>query len=443
MREVLSPIRITDTTVWADGAWTGGVDVLVSGGRVKAVVPTGSRPPAPGAEHVDGRGAYVLPGFVNAHTHLHQTLMRGLAEGEPLIRWLLHVAEGTVALTPEQAYTAALAAAVEALRSGTTTLVEHGWPHPDPRVHDAVLRALDDAGIRALVCRGVADRADATRRWGFEPRLMQPLAEALAHADALAAGAPERVSVGLAVPNPRSLTPAGMRAVRAFAEERRMSVSIHLLETTTDDEMCAEHAGAGAVEYLAASDFLWDRLLAVHCVRLDDAGRSALARHGVGVAYCPVSNMRLGSGVAPVPDLLAAGLRVGIGVDGAASNDTQDMLETMRFGAYVQRAARGRADLLGFADMMRLATDGANKVLGLESRPRGVVAGAAADLTLVRFERDFACLPVRDPGATLLTAGSHRVVDTVLVAGEVVVRDGRSTRVDEDALIARLRAVGA
>ncbi|MFC6885627.1 MULTISPECIES: amidohydrolase family protein [Actinomadura] len=429
-------LLVRDVTVWTGGRWLPGRDVLVHDGRVVSVRP---HDPAPTpAEVVDGTGGHLVPGLVNTHTHLHQALMRGIAEGEPLIRWLRYVAEGTVALTPEQAYVAAAAASLEALRSGTTALVEHMWPHPSRAVHDAVLRALDDTGVRAVVCRGVADRPDTTRKWGFEPRLMEPLDDVLAHVDELAARtAGSRVSIGLAVPNPRSLTPDGLRRVRAFAEERGMPASIHLLETGTDEDMCREHAGVGAVGYLADAGFLWDRLLAVHCCELDADGRRALAANGVGVSYNPLSNMRLGSGVAPVPEMLEAGIRVGLGVDGAASNDTQDALETMRMGAYLQRAVRGRSDLLGFADMIRLATTGANGVVGLEDRPDGVVPGVQADLVLLRFDRDLACVPVHDPGATLLTTGSSRTVDTVLVDGEVVIADGRSTRMDEKRLIAR------
>ncbi|WP_018656193.1 amidohydrolase family protein [Actinomadura flavalba] len=431
-----TPTVIANTTVWSQGRWLAGQDVRLSGGRVTAVEPHGLR--APGGDVLDGTGGHLIPGLVNTHTHLHQSIMRGVAEGEPLIRWLRYVAEGTVALTPEQAYVAAAAASVEALRSGTTTLVEHMWPHPDPAVHTAILAALADTGIRAVVCRGVADRPDTTRKWGFEPRLMDPLEVALAHVDELAARtAGGRVTLGVAVPNPRSMTPDGLRRVRAFAGERDMTVSIHLLETPTDDAMCREHAGTGAVGYLRDAGFLWERLLAVHCCALDDDGRRELAAHGVGVSYNPLSNMRLGSGVAPVPQMLDAGLRVGLGVDGAASNDTQDALETMRIGAYLQRAVHGRADLLGFAAMLELATTGANAVLGAEERPEGVVPGVQADLALLRFDRDLACVPVLDPGATLLTTGSNRVVDTVLVDGEVLIADGRSTRLDERDLIER------
>lgn len=435
-------LTITDATVWSRGAWQAHRDVQINSGRVSGLVPAGSADTTTSALVVDGAGGHVIPGLVNTHTHLHQVLLRGVAEGEPLIRWLRYVAEGTVALTPEQAYLATAVAAVEALRSGTTALVEHMWPIPSTDVHEAIIRALNEAGIRAVLCRGVADRADPTRRWGFEPRLMQPLGETLQHIDHLVTatkGTP--TTVGVAVPNPRSLTQDGMATVRAFAEERALPVSIHLLETMTDEQMTQEHAGVGAVAHLNDAGFLWDRLLAVHCVMLNDEGQRTLADHGVAISYNPISNMRLGSGVAPVPDMIEAGLRIGLGVDGAASNDRQDALEALRFGSYLQRAARQRSDLLGFAQMLQIATTGANAVLGLEDRPDGVVPGMQADLVLLRFDRDLACLPVLDPGASLLTTGSNRIVDTVLVDGRVILRDGHSAFLDERDLGARIQSV--
>ncbi|MGV9669439.1 amidohydrolase family protein [Gordonia sp. NPDC003504] len=426
----MSDTVFSDVTVYSGGMWLSHRDVRATGGVVESIDETGS-----GATPSDAdirSGGYLIPGFVNTHTHLQQSLMRGIAECTPLLEWLLAVGEESVAITPQRAYTAAVAACLEALRSGTTTVVEHMWPHPDDEVHGAMIQALRDTGIRAVLGRGVADRPDATRKWGFEPRLMQPLDEVCDHIDHLrdqVAGSP--ISMALAVPNPRSLTENGMTHLREFAQVRDMSVSIHLLETPTDDRMCLEHAGVGAVEYLDGAGFLWDRVLAVHCVELDDVGQGILAERGVAVSHNPLSNMRLGSGVAPIPQMLDRGLAVGLGVDGAVSNDTQDMLETFRVAAYLQRAMHKRADLLGFGEMLDIACGGANVALGLPEIIGGVSVGDPADLTLIRFDRDYATLPVRDPGASVLTTGSPRIVDTVMVDGQVVVADGRSTRIDE------------
>ncbi|MFW0786538.1 amidohydrolase family protein [Gordonia sp. CPCC 206044] len=427
----MSPmIAFSDVTVYTGGRWLPHQDVHVAEGVVTAVDDTAH--PGTGTGHL-------IPGFVNTHTHLQQSLMRGIAECTPLLEWLLAVGEESVAITPERAYLAAVSACLEALRSGTTTVVEHMWPHPSDEVHGAVIQALRDTGIRAVLGRGVADRPDATRRWGFEPRLMQPLGEVLDHIDHLRGQVDRsRISVALAVPNPRSVTESGMATLREFARSRDMPVSIHLLETPTDDRMCLEHVGIGAVEYLDSNGFLWDRVLAVHCVELDDVGQRILAERGVAVSHNPLSNMRLGSGVAPVPAMLDRGLMVGLGVDGAASNDTQDMLETFRIAAYVQRAVHKRADLLGFGEMLDIACGGANTALGLPEVVGGVSVGGPADLTLIRFDRDHATLPVRDAGASLLTTGSRSIVDTVMVDGEVVVADGRSTRVDEASIVKEL-----
>ncbi|MEV6556090.1 amidohydrolase family protein [Nocardia sp. NPDC051756] len=431
-------VVIGDVTVYTCGAWLSGQDVVVRDGAVIALGPA-ARDAHRGLPFVDGSGGYLLPGFVNTHTHLQQAVLRGIGEGLPLLEWLRCVGERTVAATPEQTYLSALAGGLELLRSGVTTVVEHLWPNRSEAVHDAMIRALAELGIRVVLGRGIADRADPTRRWGLDPRLMQPLPDAFAHIDDLDAQLTgSRIDTALAVPNPRCLTPDGMAAAREYAERTGKTVSIHVLETETDEEMCRLHAGRGAVDYLDAGGLLWDRTLAVHCCHLDSSGRSVFAARGVSVSYNPLSNMRLGSGVAPVPEMLAAGIDVGLGVDGAASNDTQDMLLTLRMGSYLQRATRKRADLLGFDEMLRMATRGADRVLGRPTAEPGVAIGDRGDLTLIRFDRDFACLPVLDPGATLLTTGSPRVVDTVWVDGEAVIRDGRSTRVDTELLARRL-----
>ncbi|WP_280266267.1 amidohydrolase family protein [Nocardia wallacei] len=437
-------VVIADTTVYAATGtgprWLAGQDVVVEAGVVTAIGPgagSGSKLPV-----VDGSGGHLLPGFVNTHTHLQQAVLRGVGEGLPLLEWLRCVGEHTVAATAEQTYLAALAGGLELLRGGVTTVVEHMWPNPSEEVHDAALRALTDLGIRVVFGRGVADRADASRRWGLDPRLMQPLPTIFDHIEALddrLTGS--RITTALAVPNPRCLTPEGMAAVSEFAGRHGKTLSIHLSETGTDDEMCRLHAGCSAVDYLDAGGLLGPRTLAVHCCHLDEYARHMLAEREVAVSYNPLSNMRLGSGVAPIPQLLRAGVAVGLGVDGAASNDTQDMLLALRMGAYLQRVAHARADVLGPDAMLRMATRGADGVLGRSPMPSGVSDGERGDLTLIRFDRDFACLPVRDPGATLLTAASPRVIDTVWVDGEAVIRDGRSTRISERDLVDRLRVM--
>ncbi|MFT4264350.1 MAG: amidohydrolase family protein [Nocardioides sp.] len=437
------PAAVTDVTVWTGSGWRAHTDVLLAGGLVGDLLDHDPARVWP-EEVVSGRGGHLIPGFTNTHTHLQQSVLRGAGEGRPLLEWLLAIGEGMVATTPETAYVATVAGALEGLLGGTTLLVEHGWSHPDPAIWDAVRRGLDHVGVRAVLGVGWADRADATRRWGFEPRLMKPVEEVFDDLTGLMkATAGSRIAMAVAVANARTITPDGMALVRGFADDHGLPVTIHLSETGTDDAMCREHAGVDAVTYLERGGLLGGHLLAVHGVALSREAAARLASHGVGLSWNPVSNMRLGSGVAPVGEWRELGLAVGLGVDGPGSNDRQDMWETLRSGAYVQRAVQGRADVLPFAEMIALAVDGAAAVLGRPAArvPGAVEVGRPADLTLVRFDRDFGCLPVTDPGASMLTTGTPRIVDTVLVEGEVVVRDGRSTRIDVGALTEALLAL--
>jgi len=168
-----------------------------------------------------------------------------------------------------------------------------------------------------------------------------------------------------------------------------------------------------------------------------------MAARRCGVSYNPISNLRLGSGFAPIPEFLNLDVQVGLGVDGAASNDTQDMFEAIRYGAYVQRGRLADADALSAQAMLRMATTGCNSVIGVEPRPKGLQPGLQADMLLIRFDRDLSSVPFVDPTVTLLTQATSRTVEAVVVGGEVVVENGRCTRVDEEDLIRRMVHLGA
>jgi cytosine/adenosine deaminase-related metal-dependent hydrolase len=438
---------VSGGTVWSDRSWKDDHDVIVVDGVVDAVRPSGferSLNSVPGRA-IDARDAFVIPGFVNTHTHLFQVLLKGIGDGRPLNEWLTIVGDAILHLTPEDAYAAAILGGVEALQSGTTTIVDHMYPHPDRNVYDALIRGLNAVGIRAIVGRGVADRADPSRRWGFIPELVEPLDNALEHVEMLveSCGGPDsRVMIAFAPPNPRCLTPVAMKELRSASEARGIPVSIHLCESRMDDMVCLQEAGVGAVEYLHQHDFLWERLLAVHCCYVDEGGRRTLKGSGAGVSHNPVSNMRLGNAIAPVREFLDAGVPVGLGTDGAASNDTQNMMETIKLAAFAQRARLENAAALGAREVFELATFGGNGTLGLPAPVDGVVPGARADLVILRFDNALSSVPVIDPLVSLVTSGSPSAVETVMVGGDVVIRDGGSTRVEQASLAsdARVRA---
>jgi cytosine/adenosine deaminase-related metal-dependent hydrolase len=429
---------IVGGTVWSGPGWRRDHDVSIAGGQIEAVTASPSSYDPPRVA-IDARGAFVVPGFVNTHSHLFQVLLKGIADGRPLHDWLNVVGDAVLRLTPEDARIAAMLGGLEALKSGTTTIVDHMYPHPDRGVYDALIRGLSEAGIRAIVGRGVADRADPTRRRGFIPQLVEPLDHVLDHVETLVTTSrmpASRVTIAVAPPNPRCLTPVAMKELRAVSDAQGLPVSIHVCESRMDDAVCREEAGVGAIEYLDRNDFLWDRLLAIHCCYVDDGGRRMLAERGAGVSYNPVSNMRLGNAIAPIRELLDAGVPVGLGTDGAASNDTQDMIETIKLASFAQRARLEDAAALQAEEVFALATHGANATIGLPSSAAGIVPGSRADVAVLRFERSLTSVPTMNPMVALVTAGTPSVVETVVVDGEVVIRDGTSTRVDEQSLVA-------
>jgi 5-methylthioadenosine/S-adenosylhomocysteine deaminase len=426
-------------TVWSGRTWKGGYDIAVSEGVVESVTPSrygGSRSGFPVA--IDARDAFVIPGFVNTHSHLFQVLLKGIGDGRPLHEWLTVVGDAILRLTPEDAYSAAQLGGLEALQSGTTTIVDHMYPHPDRDVYDALIRGLIAVGIRAIVGRGIADRADESRRWGFIPELVEPLDNALEHVDLLvrACGSPDsRVTIAYAPPNPRCLTPLAMRELRSASDAHAIPISIHLCESRMDDMVCRQEAGMGAVDYLQQNDFLWDRLLAVHCCYVDEEGRRLLKGSSAGVSHNPVSNMRLGNAIAPIREFLDEGVPVGLGTDGAASNDTQNMIETMKLAAFAQRARLEDAAALGADDVFDMAVSGANDTLGLPAPRNGIAPGARADLVVLRFDKTLSSVPVIDPTVSLIASAGPTAVETVMVGGDVVLREGRSTRVDQSSLV--------
>jgi cytosine/adenosine deaminase-related metal-dependent hydrolase len=438
-------VIVVGGSVWSDDTWKDDHDVVVIDGVVDAVTPSrrGRAPDSGPYVAIDARDAFVIPGFVNTHSHLFQVLLKGVGDGRPLHEWLTIVGDAILHLTPEDAYSAAILGGLEALQSGTTTIVDHMYPHPDRDVYEALIRGLNEVGIRAIVGRGVADRADPSRRWGFIPELVEPLDSALDHVEKLVGSCRSphsRVSIAFAPPNPRCLTPVAMKELRSASDAHAVPVSIHLCESRMDDMVCRQEAGVGAVEYLHRNDFLWERLLAVHCCYVDEEGRRTLKESGAGVSHNPVSNMRLGNAIAPVRELLDAGVPVGLGTDGAASNDTQNMMETIKLAAFAQRARLEDAAALGAREVFDLATFGGNDTLGLPAPVNGLIPGAPADLVVLRFDKTLSSVPVIDPLVSLVTAGSPSAVETVMVSGDVVLRDGRSTRVEQSSLASDARA---
>ncbi|TFV67795.1 UNVERIFIED_ORG: amidohydrolase [Bacillus sp. AZ43] len=417
------PIRFTArAAVVGDRAGTVVPDAVVdvADGLITHVGPAAEAPPAADAERVALPGV-LMPGLVNCHSHAPMVLFRGQGEGLPLDRWLQEVMWPREArLTGDDVEVAMTAASAEMLRNGVTTSVEMYF-HPE-----RIAAAVGRTGARAVILAPLIPLPG-----------MPPFERQLADAVALAAAAPDDGTVEYGIgPHAAYTVPLPvLREAARLAREHDLLLHLHVAETASEGAgLLAEH-GLSVPALLASHDVLGGRVLAAHCVHLDDADLELWQEYDVAVAHCPASNAKLASGVAPLRAMLDRGIRVGMGTDGPASNDGLDLLADLRLAASFARLAERSATALTAAEAVWLATGAAADAIGRPDLGR-LEAGRRADLVHVDT-RDLVFEPVGDPEdllAHLVWSGAGRHVRDVWVAGRRVVADGASTTVDTEAL---------
>jgi len=382
-------------------------------GEIVAVMPQDkARSRCRARETVELPEHVVLPGLINLHTHAAMTLMRGLADDLPLMQWLeqaiwpVEGKHGSAAFVRD----GTLLAAAEMLRGGITTCNEMYF-HPD-----AAAAAFDEAGMRAVLGVTVLDfptpyaaDADEYLRKGLDARDKW-------HTNPL-------LNFAIAPHAPYTVSDATLDRANALAAELDCPMHIHVHETAHEIDESVKRFGMRPLARLAGLDMLGENFIGVHAVHLDDTDMELLTRHGCSIAHCPSSNMKLASGIAPVRDMLAAGLRVGLGTDGAASNNRLDLFEEMREAAMLAKVATLDATAVPAHTAIRMATlDGAD-ALGMKSRIGSVVEGKRADLCAV----DLSALenqPCYDPASHLVYVAGRQHVSHVWVDGCLRLRDG-------------------
>jgi 5-methylthioadenosine/S-adenosylhomocysteine deaminase len=392
----------------------------VTDGRIAWVGPAADAPPADDADVVALPGV-LMPGLVNTHSHAPMVLFRGQGEGLPLDRWLREVMWPREArLTPEDVEAAMTAASAEMLGNGVTTSVEmYFFP-------EHIAAAVAATGARAIIATPLLPLPG-----------MPPIEKQLRAAVELAVSAPAdgAIEYGLGPHAAYTVPLAVLRDAAAAAREHELLLHLHVAETATEGAaLLAEH-GRSVPALLAAHDVLGGRVLAAHCVHMDDADLEIWRQHDVAVAHCPASNAKLASGIARLRDMLDRGIRVGMGTDGPASNDGLDLLADLRLAASLARLSAGSATALTAAEAIWLATGAAADAIGRPDLGQ-LQAGRRADLVHVDT-RDLAFEPVGDAGdwlAHLVWSGAGRHVRDVWVGGREVVRHGASTTVDPNAL---------
>jgi len=401
--------------------------LLVEDGLVERA---GAGAPPDADETVDLGGAVVTPGLINTHHHLWQNLTRARAQDENLFGWLTALYPLWARLDAEAEYAAARCGLAELALSGCTTVFDHHYlfPNGGNELLEAEIRAARELGVRIVASRGSMDLGESDG--GLPPdSVVEDRDEVLAateEAAKLADGGD--VQIAVAPCSPFSVTKELMRESAELARKLDLKLHTHLLETAEETEFALAAFNCTPMEYVEELGWLAEDVWCAHCVHLSAQDIAKFAAHDVGVAHCPSSNMRLGAGIAPVRELLGAGVRVGLGVDGSASNERGDLFLEVKMAAYVARAGGG-PKAMTVRDALRLGTRGSAAVLGREDIGQ-LAPGKRADFAVWSID-GLELGGASDPVAGLVFAGPHRV-GRLYVGGAEVVRDGRLTRADED-----------
>jgi len=421
----LSSLRIANGTVLTmtpDCAPIPGGVVCMDGGLISYAGPAEGAPPHSGEEIIDAGGCVVLPGLVNAHTHLAMTLFRGYADDMALQTWLEDwIWPAEMRLTAEDVYWGALLGTCEMLRAGVTCFNDM-YHMPDQAV-----RAAIDGGIRACPS-GVL--------LGFLPNAQDLLEEAIAFVGQLKDEGHPRVHPMLAPHAVYTCPDAMLEKVGEAATQLEVPIHIHLAETASEVRDSYDEHGESPIEHLNTLGLLDIPMLAAHCVHLSEADIALLAEKQVGIAHCPTSNMKLASGFAPVVALLEAGAIVGLGTDGCASNNNLDVLEEVHLAALLEKGDSGDPTVLPAPTALAMATRLAAQALHLGDMIGTLEAGKRADVIVVDMSRPH-LQPPRDPFSHLVYAARAADVRTTIVEGEVIMDEDEILTVDEAEVIAR------
>jgi 8-oxoguanine deaminase len=388
-------------------------------------------------EHIDLAGALVTPGLVNTHHHLYQTLTRARAQEADLFTWLKTLYPVWARLDAEAEHAAARTGLAELALSGCSTVFDHHYVFPRGAgdLIEVEVGAAQELGVRLIPSRGSMDLGESNG--GLPPdSLVEEPDDVLAETERLAALHADLV---VAPCSPFSVTGRLMTESAELARRLGLRLHTHLAETAEEEAYCLELYGCRPVEYLERLGWLEGDVWCAHCVHLSDRDVERFAETATGVAHCPSSNLRLGAGVAPVRALLDAGVRVGLGVDGSASNERGDLGLEVKQALLVARGRDG-AQALTAREALRLGTRGGAAVLGRDDLG-SLEPGRSADLAVWRTD-GLELAGAVDPVAGLVLSGPHRV-DRLLVAGEEVVVEGHLVNADESEIVREHRRAAA
>ncbi|MGH7874897.1 MAG: amidohydrolase family protein [Candidatus Binatia bacterium] len=411
--------------------------VRVNDGVIAEIGADAPPPSANGEQVVDAAGCALLPGLVNAHTHLYQVLLRAVWEDLELMPWLKRIYGCARVLRPEHFYAGSLLGCIESIRSGVTTVCEHNFLNPSAECAFETIRAMQQSGLRAVFARTIMDTGeivpDCTREKPAQAfRRIEDLLTRHVRGDRL------KFMTGPNTP-PINTTPDLLREIRRFADDKALGISAHVAESHSVVECVRrEHGKNGVVEFLHQFGIPAANSIFAHSVHVAPSEIAILKETGTSVSHNPVSNMMLGDGIAPVVEMLRAGVNVALGTDGAASNHSQDLFDTMKAASLLQKVHHQDAGIIDPYSVLYMATAGGAKALGLSPVCGTIETGKRADLILVDLDTVHN-QPVNEVFSQIVHCAKASDVRTVMVDGEFLMRDRRLVAHDEKKLLADAR----
>jgi 5-methylthioadenosine/S-adenosylhomocysteine deaminase len=398
--------------------------VRVENGRIIEICSV-NEPVKTGADVVDAKGCLVLPGLVNTHTHAAMTLLRSYADDVELMDWLEHkIWPAEDRLTSDDVYWGTRLAIQEMVLGGTTTFLDMYYFMED------ILRASEESGVRAVLSRGLVGGPDAEKS-------LQDSVDFYQKWNGTSNG---RIRVMLAPHAPYTCPPEFMRDISAVAGDLDCGIHVHLAETETEEKQILGKYGMRPFEYLVAAGMLERKVIAAHCVWLNSEEIAEIAKHTWGVAHNPISNLKLASGVALVPEMVKLGIPVGLGTDGAASNNRLDIWSEMKLAAVLHKGVTRDPMVIPADTALAMATIEGARALGMEDEIGSLELGKRADLILVDINKSHLA-PLHDPISLLVYAATKDDVFAVMIDGKWVVKDGRFLPFEEEEAIATAQKI--
>lgn len=399
-------------------------DLLIEGNRISEI---GSDLKCQADRVIEARGKVMLPGFVQTHIHLCQTLFRGRADDMELIDWLRkRIWPLEAAHNEESIYYSAMLGIGELIRSGTTTILDMETVH----FTNAAFQAIEASGIRAISGKVMMDHGTEVPL-ALQENTQQSLTDSVDLLEKWHGAANGRIEYAFCPRFVVSCTEELLIGVRDLAALFGTKIHTHASENQVEIAMVEAERGMRNVVYLDHIGLAKPNLILAHSIWLDEEEKRIIQERGVKLTHCPGSNMKLASGIAEIPDLLARGISIGIGADGAPCNNNLDMFQEMRLTAYIQKVKHGPA-VMNAKSVLRMATMGGAEVLGMEDRIGSIEVGKLADLQLLDLE-DFHVYPSYDVSwySRVVYAATRGDVDTVIIDGEMVMEGKMVKTIDK------------